>query len=101
MGCSGGNGGKGKGPQVRATAGTDDGDGSGLLGAAALGVRVMDGLGKARTRARLLVRRQGTTKGLKVGDLGSGTGRLTAREARGGGGGGGMNEDEWSPSSFL
>ena len=41
----------------------------------------------ARTRAtcaRQLVWRQGTTKGLRAGDLGSGTGRLTAREARGG-----------------
>ena len=41
------------------------------------------------TRARQLVRRQGTTKGLKAGDLGSGIGLLTAREAQGGGGGGG------------
>ena len=41
------------------------------------------------TRARQLVRRQGTTQGIKAGDLGSGTGLLTSREARGGGGGGG------------
>ena len=41
------------------------------------------------TRARQLVRRQGTTKGLKEGDLGSGTGLLMAREALRGGGGGG------------
>ena len=86
MGCSGGNGGQGKGPHVRAAAGTGGGNGSGLLGAAALGVREMDGSGQARTRARLLVRRQGTAKGLKAGDLGSGTGRLTAGEAWGWGG---------------
>ena len=73
MGCSGGNGGQGKGPHVRAAAGTGGGDGSGLLGAASLGVRAMDGSGQARTRARLLVQRQGTAKG------------LTAREAREGG----------------
>ena len=60
------------------------------------------------TRARQLVRRQGMAKGLKAGDLGSGTELLTAREARnwgGGGGGGGeeMNEDECPPppSPFL
>ena len=55
---------------MRAAARTGNGDGSGLLGAAALGVRAMDGSGKARTRARLLVRRQGTRKGLKAGRLG-------------------------------
>ena len=37
-------------------------------------------------RARATRARQGTAKGLKAGDLGSGTGLLTAREARGGGG---------------
>ena len=56
------------------------------------------------TRARQVVRRQGTTKELRAGDLGSGIGLLTARG--GGGGGGGwekeMNEDEWlPPSPFL
>ena len=75
MGWSGGNGGQGKGPHVHSATGTDGGDGSGLL-----------------------VQRQGTTKGLMAGDLGSGIGRLSAREARRGGGGGEeMNEDEWSP----
>ena len=74
-------------------AGTGGGDGSGLMGAAALGVRAMDGSSQARTRARLLVRRQGMAKGLIAGDLGLGTRRLTAREARGrGGGGGGGNK---------
>ena len=93
MGCSGGNGGQGKGPRVHAPAATGDGDGdgSGLLWAATFGVGAMDGSGQTRTRARLLVRRQGTAKGLKAGDLGSGTGRLTARVARGGGWGGGGN----------
>ena len=82
MSCSGGNGGQGKGPHVNATFGTGGGDdGSGLLGAAALGVRAMDGSGQVRTLARLLVWMQGTVKGLKAGDLGPGTGRLTAGEA--------------------
>ena len=45
VGWSGGNGGQGKGPHVRAAAGTGGGDGSGLLGAAAQGVRAMDGSG--------------------------------------------------------
>ena len=36
------------------------------------------------TRARQLVWRQGTEKGLRAGDMGSGTGRITARKARGG-----------------
>ena len=40
------------------------------------------------TRARQLVWRQGTTKRLRAGDLGSGTGRLTVREAREGDGSG-------------
>ena len=39
VGWSGGNGGQGTGPDVRFAAGTDGGDGSGLLGAAALGAR--------------------------------------------------------------
>ena len=43
VGCSSGNGGQGKGPHVRPAAGTGGGDGSGLLGVAALGVRAMDG----------------------------------------------------------
>ena len=77
---------------MRSAAGTGGGNGSGLLRAVTLGVRAMDGSGQARARTRLLVRRQGTTKGLREGDLGSGTGLLMAREALGGGGGGGGKE---------
>ena len=43
------------------------GDGSELLGAAAQGVRAMDCSGQARTRAQLLVRRQGTASGSRQG----------------------------------
>ena len=51
----------------------------------------MDGSSQVRTHARLLVLMQGTTEGLKAGDLGSG-----------GSGGKEMNEDEClPPSPFL
>ena len=94
MGWSGDNGGQGKEPHVRAAAGTGGGDGSGLLGAAALGVRAMDGSGQAQTRARLLVRRQGMVRGSRQGTWawaldGSRQGGSGGWGGGGGGGGGG------------
>ena len=47
VGWSGGTGDQGKGPHVHAAAGTGGSDGSRLLGATTLGVRAMDGSGKA------------------------------------------------------
>ena len=67
VGCSGGNGGQGKGLHVLSIAGTGDGDGSGLLGAAAL-----------RDRAR------GTHTAVGA-EAGHGYWWRTAREAGGGG----------------
>ena len=58
------------------------------------------GWARARAaRARLLVRRQGTTKGLNGGDLGSACWWRIAREARGGDNGMKMNGSH-SPSFY-
>ena len=58
---------------------------------AAVGLSGNGSQGKGYTR-KAAGAEAGHCKGLRAGDLGSGTGLLTAREARGGGGGGGRNE---------